>query len=41
MHNRGRLIVGSFLTKTLYLDWREGARTSCTTWSTATSPTTS
>jgi deoxyribodipyrimidine photo-lyase len=25
MHNRGRLIVGSFLTKTLYLDWREGA----------------
>ena len=26
MHNRGRLIVGSFLTKTLYLDWREGAR---------------
>ncbi len=26
MHNRGRLIVGSFLTKTLYLDWRDGAR---------------
>ena len=26
MHNRGRLIVGSFLTKTLYLDWRAGAR---------------
>jgi deoxyribodipyrimidine photo-lyase len=26
MHNRGRLIAGSFLTKTLYLDWREGAR---------------
>ncbi|MGA6164825.1 cryptochrome/photolyase family protein [Amycolatopsis magusensis] len=26
MHNRARLIVGSFLTKTLYLDWREGAR---------------
>jgi deoxyribodipyrimidine photo-lyase len=26
MHNRGRLVVGSFLTKTLYLDWREGAR---------------
>jgi deoxyribodipyrimidine photo-lyase len=26
MHNRGRLIVASFLTKTLYLDWREGAR---------------
>ena len=24
MHNRGRLIVGSFLTKTLYLDWRGG-----------------
>ncbi|MBN6037949.1 deoxyribodipyrimidine photo-lyase [Amycolatopsis sp. 195334CR] len=26
MHNRARLIVGSFLTKTLYVDWREGAR---------------
>ena len=26
MHNRGRLIVGSFLTKTLYLDWRRGAQ---------------
>lgn len=26
MHNRGRLLVASFLTKTLYLDWREGAR---------------
>lgn len=26
MHNRARLIVASFLTKTLYLDWREGAR---------------
>ncbi|MGH8920369.1 MAG: FAD-binding domain-containing protein, partial [Actinomycetes bacterium] len=26
MHNRGRLIVASFLTKTLYLDWRLGAR---------------
>jgi deoxyribodipyrimidine photo-lyase len=26
MHNRGRLIAGSFLTKTLYIDWREGAR---------------
>jgi deoxyribodipyrimidine photo-lyase len=25
MHNRARLIVGSFLTKTLYLDWRIGA----------------
>ncbi len=25
MHNRARLIVGSFLTKTLYLDWRTGA----------------
>ena len=24
MHNRGRLIVGSFLTKDLHLDWREG-----------------
>ncbi|WP_329619685.1 DNA photolyase family protein [Streptomyces sp. NBC_01255] len=26
MHNRGRLLTASFLTKTLYLDWREGAR---------------
>ena len=25
MHNRARLVVGSFLTKTLRLDWREGA----------------
>ncbi len=25
MHNRARLIVGSFLTKTLYVDWRRGA----------------
>lgn len=25
MHNRGRLIVGSFLTKHLYHDWRAGA----------------
>jgi deoxyribodipyrimidine photo-lyase len=26
MHNRGRLITGSFLAKTLYVDWRVGAR---------------
>ncbi len=26
MHNRARLIAASFLTKTLYLDWRHGAR---------------
>ncbi|MFB7373046.1 cryptochrome/photolyase family protein [Streptomyces sp. NPDC056222] len=26
MHNRGRLITASFLTKTLCIDWREGAR---------------
>lgn len=26
MHNRARLLTGSFLTKTLYLDWRLGAR---------------
>ncbi|MFR9757957.1 cryptochrome/photolyase family protein [Streptomyces sp. TR06-5] len=26
MHNRGRLLAGSFLAKTLYLDWRIGAR---------------
>lgn len=25
MHNRGRLVVGSFLTKHLYVDWRAGA----------------
>lgn len=25
MHNRARMITGSFLTKTLYLDWRAGA----------------
>jgi deoxyribodipyrimidine photo-lyase len=26
MHNRARLIVASFLTKDLYLDWRDGAQ---------------
>ena len=26
MHNRARLITGSFLTKTLYVDWRRGAQ---------------
>jgi deoxyribodipyrimidine photo-lyase len=26
MHNRARMIVASFLSKTLYLDWRLGAR---------------
>ncbi|MFG3001137.1 cryptochrome/photolyase family protein [Streptomyces sp. NPDC048340] len=26
MHNRGRLLAASFLTKTLYVDWRTGAR---------------
>ena len=26
VHNRARMIVASFLTKDLYLDWREGAR---------------
>lgn len=26
MHNRARLIVASFLTKTLGIDWRRGAR---------------
>ncbi|GGO47852.1 cryptochrome/photolyase family protein [Streptomyces lasiicapitis] len=26
MHNRGRLLVASFLTKTLYVDWRVGAQ---------------
>ncbi|MFD7229500.1 cryptochrome/photolyase family protein [Streptomyces sp. NPDC059881] len=26
MHNRARLLVASFLTKTLYIDWRIGAR---------------
>ena len=26
MHNRARMIVASFLTKDLYIDWRRGAR---------------
>ena len=26
MHNRARLLTGSFLTKHLYIDWRWGAR---------------
>lgn len=26
MHNRGRLLTASFLAKTLYVDWRTGAR---------------
>ncbi|REK85313.1 deoxyribodipyrimidine photo-lyase [Streptomyces inhibens] len=26
MHNRARMLVASFLTKTLYMDWRVGAR---------------
>lgn len=26
MHNRARLLTGSFLTKHLYIDWRSGAR---------------
>lgn len=26
MHNRARLVTGSFLTKTMYVDWRHGAR---------------
>lgn len=26
MHNRGRMVAASFLTKTLYVDWRVGAR---------------
>ncbi|MFG2923034.1 cryptochrome/photolyase family protein [Streptomyces sp. NPDC048305] len=26
MHNRGRLLAASFLTKSLYVDWRTGAR---------------
>ena len=26
MHNRARLVTGSFLTKHLYIDWRVGAR---------------
>ncbi|WP_037908915.1 cryptochrome/photolyase family protein [Actinacidiphila yeochonensis] len=26
MHNRGRLLTASFLTKTLYIEWRAGAR---------------
>ena len=26
MHNRGRMIVASFLTKDLFIDWREGEK---------------
>jgi deoxyribodipyrimidine photo-lyase len=26
MHNRARLVTGSFLTKHLYIDWRQGAQ---------------
>lgn len=26
MHNRARMVVGSFLTKDLHVDWREGER---------------
>ena len=26
MHNRGRMIVASFLTKDLLIDWREGEK---------------
>ncbi len=40
MHNRARLIVASFLTKTLLIDWCYGARYFWTTSSTPTSPTT-
>ena len=41
MHNRARLVVASFLTKTLGLDWRMGAAHFSGCWSTPTSPTTS
>jgi deoxyribodipyrimidine photo-lyase len=41
MHNRVRMIVGSFLTKDLHLHWRRGAGTSCSTCATATWPATS
>ena len=40
MHNRARLVTGSFLTKHLGIDWRAAPRTSSSIWSTATSPTT-
>ena len=36
MHNRVRMLVASFLVKDLHLDWRWGARSSCSTSSTAT-----
>ena len=37
MHNRARLIVGSFLTKHMYIDWRAGRRrTSPGCWPTPT-----
>ena len=41
MHNRARLIVASFLTKLLYIDWRIGAAHFAGCSSTPTSPTTS
>ena len=40
MHNRARLVVGHFLTKTLYVDWRLGAQHFVDRWSTATPRTT-
>jgi deoxyribodipyrimidine photo-lyase len=36
VHNRVRMIVGSFLTKDLHLHWRRGRATSCSTCGTAT-----
>ncbi|GGZ44828.1 hypothetical protein GCM10010344_07800 [Streptomyces bluensis] len=41
VHNRGRLPAASFLTKTLYVDWRVGARHFLACWSVATWRTTS
>ena len=40
MHNRARLIVGSFLTKDLHIDWRRGEAHFMRSCSTATRPTT-
>ncbi len=40
MHNRARLVVGSFLTKDLGIDWRWGERHFMRCWLTETRPTT-
>ena len=36
MHNRLRMVISQFLAKHLFINWREGERTLCRTWWTAT-----